>query len=477
MKKHSLLKAISILLLIVVIASYFLVGRNDTMAYVGLGDVGLNAIQSFYYFFDTGLFVLVVGGFYGVLNKTGGYKKLLDNIVTKVKSHSKGFIYAMIIVFALISSLTGMTIPLFVFIPFVISVILLLGYDKLVAMSATFGASLIGFIGGIFTTVKDPDSYYSVSYTTFDQIAGADKFANWIPNLIILLLGIVLLILFVKRHIKNVTDKKVKYDLSDNSELLITEVKGKYKSIATWPLIIMFVLILLLLILGLVPWEGLFNIKVFSDFHAWLTGLKIGDFAVFNSIISANFVAFGNWSSMGAFSMTMIILLIFTALIKFIYRIKYDDVIDGFMEGVKKMIPTAAIAILAYAVLVCTYNNGFMEALAKTITDTVGGFNIAVDALFSFVGSILHVDSYYAVAGVFKPLTEAITDDGVQNVLGLIFSGMQGLAMLVGPTSVMLIIGLRYLDIPYTTWLKYIWRLFLELLIVVFIAIIIVALL
>ncbi len=476
MKKHSFVKVISIILLLVVIVSYFVVGRNDEIAYIGLGDVALNFIQSFYYFFDTAVFVMAVGGFYGVLGKTGAYKKLLDNIVKKVKPHSKVFVFVVIALFAIVTALTGITLPLFIFIPLFISLILMLGYDKLVAMSATFGASLVGYIGGIFVTFKDPGAYYTVSYTTFNEIAGASKFANWIPQLILLLLGTAILILFVKGHIKNVNDKKVKYELSDNSDLMITEVKGNYKSIATWPLVVIFAIVAILLVLGLVPWNSLFGITVFDDFHTWLTGLKIGDFAVFNSIISANFTAFGNWTSLGMFIMPIIVLAFFLLIIKFIYKIKFNDLFDDFVSGAKKMLPIAILTTLAYAVLVCTYNNGFTETIVKNITESIGGFNLFVDSLIAFVGSILHVDVYYAVSGVFTPLATAITDEGVRSALGLVFSSMYGLAMLVAPTSIMLIIGLRYMDIPYTTWLKYIWRFVLELFLLIFVILLIITL-
>ena len=43
--------------------------------------------------------------------------------------------------------------------------------------------------------------------------------------------------------------------------------------------------------------------------------------------------------------------------------------------------------------------------------------------------------------------------------------GIYGIMALVGPTSLFLILGLSYLDIPYTTWLKYIWRFVLGLVI------------
>ena len=127
MKKHSLFKVMLIMLLLIVILSYFVPNRNAEIAYIGLGDVFINGIQTYYYFFDTAVFIAVLGGFYGVLNKTAAYKKLLDTIVTKVKPNSKKFVFATIVVFAIITSLTGITMPLLVFVPFVLSIILLLG--------------------------------------------------------------------------------------------------------------------------------------------------------------------------------------------------------------------------------------------------------------------------------------------------------------------------------------------------------------
>ena len=126
MKKHGLLKTLGILLLLLVIVSFILPGRQDTVAYTGLADIFINyfgiVLQNFCYIV---LFILVVGGFYGLLNKTPSYKKLLDSIVTKVKPLGKKFIFVIIILFAVIASLTGMSLELIVFVPFVASIILL----------------------------------------------------------------------------------------------------------------------------------------------------------------------------------------------------------------------------------------------------------------------------------------------------------------------------------------------------------------
>ena len=61
--------------------------------------------------------------------------------------------------FAVLTSLTGLTNVLLIFVPFVIAIILLLGYDKLVAISSTIVSMLVGFMGGLYVTFRDPSKY------------------------------------------------------------------------------------------------------------------------------------------------------------------------------------------------------------------------------------------------------------------------------------------------------------------------------
>ena len=464
MKKHSLFKVISIILLLLVITSWFVVGRNEVKSYIGFGDLFLNAIRCVYFFFDIFLFILIVGGFYGVLNKTSAYKKLLDNIVSKVKKLDKKFIYLVIIVFALVSALTGMDMLIFMFIPFVISIILLLGYDKLVAVSATVVSSAIGIIGGMFLTFRDPNNYYGTTNTTMEKFVGIEEnFANVFPKLLLLVLGIALLIFYVSRHIKNVADKKVKYELNaDNESLLVNEVKGDYKKVKSWPIVVVLVFLFVYTVIGIIPWSTLFNVDVFTKFHTWLTGLNIKDFTIFNNLLSSSFSALGEWTSLGVYMMPMIILLVLCIVIKFVGHIKFDDMVDAFVSGMKKMLPSALVVMFAYSVLVATYNHGFLSNLISS-TD----YNIGLAGLYSLIGSVLHVDLYYTVSGVFSSIIGLVENEALYPVLAVLFQGFYGLVNIVGPTSLLLVAVLTYLDVPYTTWLKYIWRLFLYLFIVI----------
>ena len=214
MKKNSLFKVILIVLGLLVtvdgilaILGYWVPGLEGKYTMIPLGDLIINFVQSFYYFFDTIVFLLVLGAFYGVLKEVPAYKKLVDNIAQKVKSHSKLFVFIVTGLFALLTSVTGLVNTLLVFVPFVISIILLLGYDKLVAISSTIVAILVGLMSGIYVTFRDPNGYYGYASTTFEKLAGISDYANLWPKLILLVLGTTLLIFFVNRYMKNVQNK------------------------------------------------------------------------------------------------------------------------------------------------------------------------------------------------------------------------------------------------------------------------------
>ena len=451
MKKHSLFKFISIILILILITCYFLQDRYGSNTYFGVMGVGVRYVQTLYYFFYLVVFLLAVGGLYGVLNKAPSYKKMLDNIVTYVKPFGKKFIFLLIILISIISSFTGITMPLIIFVPFLCAIILLLGYDKLVAVSTTVVSSLVGYFGGVFVTIMNSSTQ---KFETFESFVGLDnQFSNIFPKLLLLFAGIALLITFVNSHIVNVEKKKVKYELSDDSELLVNEVKGDYKNIKVWPLAVSLFLLFAIIVLGLFPIGSLFDFTFFSDLHSAIFSISLGDalirliliilvvgltllvkwivtlikkskfkfnlvlplwisFAVvltfevldtlevfdlyafsfigklttlFNKpealklllvpdFISPDLRAFGEWGIQGdnlSYCLITLFVVVFTLIIARLNKIKFNDFLDYEIDGIKKMVPTAMLICLAFTVLICGYQNGFLE----TIISNYGKFN------------------------------------------------------------------------------------------------------
>lgn len=385
-------------------------------------------MQSFYYFFDTAVFVMVVGGLYGALNKTLVYRKAVKSVANIFEDKKKIFVVGSIVLFALLTSLAGLDMLILIFVPFVVSVILMLGYDKLVALSSTILAGAVGIIGGIFITFKDSSNYYGTAYTNFDSLVGLDgHFETVIPRIILLILAVLFLVLYVLNHIKKLDNGDVKDELG-TSDALYVEAKSKDGKIvdilnakgAVWPLGVMGFVGLVLLVLGYLPWSELFGIDVFNKFHTWLSSLSIGKYEVYSSLVSSKFSAFGDWGSLGSFMMAIVVIFVFLIVLKFVARAKFSDLMDGFIYGVKKMIPAVMVAILAYTLLVCSYNNGFFETIISFFTDKFGN-NVAIDSLISMVGSMVHVDIYYTTAGVFSPIVSGFTDKVNLSVYAVMF--------------------------------------------------------
>ena len=92
MKKNGLFKLIAGTLLLAMILTFAIPGSSGERNYLGIGTAVISIAQTLSYFTDTIVLILLIGGFYGILNKTGAYKKLIDSIVTKYKDN-KNFLY------------------------------------------------------------------------------------------------------------------------------------------------------------------------------------------------------------------------------------------------------------------------------------------------------------------------------------------------------------------------------------------------
>ena len=148
---------------------------------------------------------------------------------------------------------------------------------------------------------------------------------------------------------------------------------------------------------------------------------------------------------------------------------------EGFVYGVKKMIVPVMLAMLAYTVLVCSYNNGFVETIITNVTKSFGD-NVVTNSFVTILGSILNVDLYYASSGVFTSLISALPEKINLSVYTLMFQSLYGVVQFAGPTSLLMIVGLSYLEVPYKSWVKYIWRFLIEMLMVIFVVLMIVSL-
>jgi len=184
------------------------------------------------------------------------------------------------------------------------------------------------------------------------------------------------------------------------------------------------------------------------------------------------FNSFGNWTITDLFLPMALTILVLTI----IYKVKLDDVFDGFIAGAKKALAPAALVILIYSILVIVTYHPFQLVIYKAILGLSKGFNIVTTVFVSILASFFNSDMSYSFQSVIPYYTSVVTNVDNYGTAGIIFQSMYGFTMLFAPTSIVLMAALSYLGISYKEWLKNIWKLLLELFIVLLIVFIILSL-
>ena len=471
MKKNNTLKVLLITILFTYLLtwifpiSYYNGGLYTDVRYpAGLFDIFNYPTLTLYYFGQIAVYVLTVGAFYGVLNKTGVFRKICDRIVKLFKGKEIIFFSTIVVLLSVIVAFCGLSYELIFLLPLLASIILLMGYDKMIIAITFIGSVAVGFLGSLFAN--------TITGTYMGTLATSYTDLIWV-RIVMLVIGILILLLNIFFRIRKMDTKKV-----DDKELIAEKIevkskKGKVKP--SWPAILIFDLILLLMIIGTIDFSGAFNITIFEDFHENVMSFAIKDYQIFAKILGSTMqtVSLGSWSGIEFIT----IMLLATLILSLIYRIKLSDMFEDYKEGAKKFALPALLMVLAYTVLITVSNNPVILTILKPLLTITDGFNSVTLSLSMFIGSIFNIDAYYTSSALLPYVTSIITDTSIYPLVGFICQAMQGLALLIAPTSIVLLGVIGYLKISYVEWFKNIWKIFLELFIIAFILITIVVVL
>ncbi len=455
MKKHNLFKVVAITILLFVVLSWIIptgtYSADAGFATAARSQVGIYELLTYFstsisFFGFIAFFIVSVGAFYAVAELTGAYREVLDRLVKRVKGHEGLFLATIMVLIAVVSSFAGVTYGQFIIYPFVIALVLLLGYNKLTALSVTVGSTLVGVMGTTFgeTTVKYINYFLSndVTITTKSQILG---------KVVILVLGLVILIFNTLRYAKHT---KNDVDLVESS-LVPKKVSGK-KSVAAF--LVIYILLLVVSTLGQMPWTS-WGVNFFENLNKSVLNLEIGGFKIFSKL-------FGGILPIGSWGVAEVGFVIFFAIliIAFIYRIKFNDLITSFYNGVKKYLTPAILVLLVYMVLVITTYHAYQLTIIDFLLKGSAKLNIFTMSIAAFLSGVFNVDAMYSAYATLSYVAGSVL--GKPSVIAVIYQAMYGLAMLVAPTSVLLIASLGYTETNYGSWLKHIWKVVLELLVV-----------
>lgn len=534
MKKHNILKVVLLTILVVAVCTWIIpsaqfqstlqVGERLQAGVFDLFSYPMVALQ---YFGNVLLYVLVCGMFYGVAYRIPAYNELVKKIVDGFKGMEVIFFAVVIILLSVLVSVTGIALPIIFVFPFIIDVVIKMGYNRLTAATVTVGPVVAGIAG---TTLGVATTQY------MNQVLSIGSFDEMLSKIVVLVIFIILLIAQVvlygkktrnttvqaeKEEVKaeKVEEKKVEVSnkkeekvsskkdskpskkessketspskkgqkksstkgskqenkkstgkrgrppktsaamAKDSSETLVVSNKTKKKA-NIWPLAIIFDLVIIIAALAMFDWSGLFEITWFDEATKAVTEYKLFGFPIFQAILG-QFSAFGKWNV--AIEIPVLVT-VATIILALVYRVKFEDFIDGICEGVKRSFGPGVVMLLTYVVLVVVTYHPFQLFITKFLLNITSGFNVVTMMVAAFIASVFNVDLIYVSQNVLPYVQSVITNTELYPLIGVIFQSIYGLVCLVAPTSFILMGTLCYLNVPYKQWLKHIWKLFLALL-------------
>lgn len=601
MKKHNSIKVVLITLVIFILlawiipAAYFqteLVEQGRVS--VGLFDLTNYFMTAISYFGYIALFFVVIGAFYGILYKIPAYRKMLDKIVENLRGNEKLYIIVTIMLFSVLTSLCGVQLALLVFFPFVTSIILLLGYDKMVVALTLVGSTMAGIIG---TTTAHNNVYLLLQYLSLDGIK-----TSMIMKVAILVFSMVAVMITTLRYInkkafvtgnrqaakktittvkETVKDDKVEEKPKTTTRKTTTKKSGSAKTTKktttskstksgskssgnrtrkstssksrnnkafavqndvivvkdnetnsngliptiidsthkVWPLFLTLFVVFIIIFMSFMPWADSFGLKGMTNATSAVSGFKVANWCslligfiilsaislctknrvknlIRNDLIYVVLTAiaffaqygfkfaktgafltdkntlfakiFGTFNSFGSWTINEVMLLLFVAgvFLILVYKVKFEDVIDGAINGIKKAIVPTFVVLMIYMLLVLVTYHPFQLEIYKVILGWTKSFNLFTTSLVSILASFFNADPLYTINSFVPYFASVIQDSAVYPKVAVIVQSMYGLTMLIAPTSVVLMVALSYLNISFKDWFKAIWKLLIVLLIV-----------
>lgn len=452
-KKFDLVKVSGIMVLLTVLLTWIIPQGSFSgtaisvteITRIGLFDFFTYGFLGMYYFTVLVTFIFVLGGFYQVLSRIGGYQVLITKLAKLFKKEEIFFTLIVSFIFTALSAVTNEYILLLVAVPFVISIMKEMKLDKMTSFCATVGSILVGTVGSIYSTkiVGMNVNYLGLEFNTL-----------WYIKLIILLLAFIIFNVFNILHLRKTQKNKESEPMED-----VFEPANVTKKKTIWPVATLLIIFAIISIMAYFPWEGVFEIKWFSNALKSIQEYKLFDSTIFAYILG-EVRAFGSWDIFGIQALMIITAL----LLKWIYKLSFDDFLESFGEGLKKSGKLVVLLLICYLVLEFTVMYPVVTTIVDWFISLSDKFNVVLTTISGLFTSLFTVEYQYTVSLIGAYLKSSFADN--VNQIAIILQTTFGLASMIAPSSAILMMGLSLCDIKFKDWLKYIWKFVLIMLVV-----------
>ncbi|MCL6570236.1 MAG: YfcC family protein [Bacillus sp. (in: Bacteria)] len=431
---------------------------SDQQTPQGLWEV-LNApINGFFDAKDIALFVLVIGGFLGVIMKTGAIDAGVTRVIRRLKGREQWLIPILMTLFSIGGSTYGMAEETIAFYPILIPVLIAAGYDALTAVSIIALGAGIGCLG---STVNPFATGIASGF------AGVSIGDGMVLRLVILVVTLIVTILFVMRYAKkvksdpsksliaNMKEENEKHFLTQKTEDI--KFTGRHKAVLT-----VFGLTFVIMILGVIPWAYKFNITIFEDMTKALGKIP------FIGKLLGGMMPLGDWW----FGELTMLFLTSSIIIAFIYRMGEENFTSTFINGARDLLGVAIIIGISRGITVVMDAGGMTATIlywGEGMLDNVGSILFTNLSFLFYLPLSFLVPSTSGLATLSMPIMAPLADfAGVgRDLVITAYQSASGIVNLLTPTSAVIMGALAIARVPYSTYLKHVWKLVLGLSIIV----------
>lgn len=365
-------------------------------------------------------FTFIIGGMFMVLRKTGIIEISVDKLSRKFARRSIWLIPILMSVFAIVSSLIGVPELSLVYIPVILPLMIMLGYDSMVAAAIALCGTAIGYTAGILTPANTGIG---------QQVANLELFSGAPYRVVILIVSVIAGALYTMHYAKKVrknptlsyvyeedVDKRDLYQKEQEVNALQMNGRQKLASIAA------------LVFFGILIY-GVLQLKWFM--------VEMSALFIFMGIV-----------------------------VGLIAGLSALQISEGFNEGFRDVLVGAIIVGVARSISVVLEDGNIMDTIVHYLGAAVGGFPPVLAAVgMYFVQLLLNfiIPSGSGQALVTMPIMAPLADIiGVtRQTAVLAFQLGDGFSHILYPTSGYFMAALALAGVAWQKWIRFFFPLFL----------------
>ena len=353
------------------------------------------------------VFILVVGGAFWLLNATGAVSAGIGRFIARVGKHDKWVLLGITLLFSLAGAIFGMSEETIPFVGMVVPLMLSLGYDAFMGMLIVYVAANVGFSSAFLNP-------FTVGIA--QGMADLPLFSGMGYRIFCWAVLTLLLIVFVLIYARKTR--------SQVSEVSLSEVEPLTKRQSL--ILVVLGLTVLMLIVGVTCWD-------------WYLPEITGLFLVMG-IVAGMIAGFDS-----------------------------GRIADELIAGARDILSAALVVGFASGIIVILQDGKVVDSILHAMQDGLDGQGplASLSAMYGIQAVInFLIPSASAKAAITIPIMAPFADMvGVsRQAMVLAFQFGDGFTNMLTPTSGVLMAALAMARIPYTKWVKWVWKAVLALL-------------